>query len=210
MMKRKPKRGISLTEVVMSTFLVGLLLVAALRSVSSAAMSWITAAELADGHALAQQLLAEMIVLPYEDPNATSNFGAESGEVLTAGVRSGLDDLDDYRDWTDTPPKANTGTALTGYNSWQRTADVQKVNEEDYSLGADNTSDEGIRLATVTVTSPAGQIITLRAYRTTAGGILQPQGVSQALVTWVGATLQSGAGDAVTGGTALPNHASDD
>ncbi|QDU90390.1 hypothetical protein Pla175_37940 [Pirellulimonas nuda] len=208
-MTRQQVRGLTLAEVVMSTFLIGLLLTGALRSVGASAKSWTAAAEAADGQALAQQLMAEIVGQPYEEQTQSPAFGPESGEVVTAGVRSGLDDLDDYNDWVDTPPKDRSGAALTGFAGWSRTADVQKTWPDDYSIRSDGGSDKGMRLVTVIATSPTGRKSTLKAYRTNAGGSLQPQGVQQTLVTWVGASLQAAGGPAVQGGTALPNHASD-
>lgn len=207
--RRTDRRGLTLAEVTISTFLVGMLMVAALRSVGSAARSWIAAADAADGHALAQQLLAEVVALPYEDAEQAGNFGPEAGEILGAGVRTALDDVDDYKDCTDSPPKAADGTPLAGFELWQRTADVQKVHDGDHSVRNDKSADKGIRLITVTATSPAGQSTVLQTYRSVSVDPWQPQGTAQQLVNWVGITLQAGDADAVTGGVALPNHASD-
>ena len=190
--------------------LVGVLLTCSLRSVGSAAKSWVSSAETADGYALAHDLIGEIVRLPYEDTNQTPIFGAETGELGTPATRAALEDLDDYMNLTDTPPKNRAGTALPGYTGWQRTADVEKVNPSGYALQTDASSDAGLRVVTVRVVSPSGGVTTLKAYRTKVGGCLQPQGTPQTLITWAGCTVQVGGAPAIVGGTTLNNHAADE
>lgn len=203
------RRGLSLAEVVVSTFLIGLLMTAALTGVGAAARSTNASSNDADSFALARALLEEVVPLPYEDPNQTPSFGVESGETANPNARSGFDDVDDYKDRADTPPKDRNGNALAGYTGWQRTADVEKVDPSDHSLRSDGSSDKGLRLITVTVRDPSGRQRTLQAYRSNIGGCLQSQGVGQTLVTWVGISLQSGPGAAINSGVSLSNHAAD-
>lgn len=203
------RRGLSLAEVVVSTLLIGLLMAAALNGVGAAARSTNAAAEASDATALARQLLDEITVLPYEDPNQSPAFGLESGEAGAPGVRASFDDTDDYIDWVDSPPKDRGGVALAGYTGWHRTADVQKLDNIDFSVLPDASTSQGLRLITVVVTSPSGRVTKLQCQRAKDAGSLQSQGVGQTLVTWVGVSLQSGNGGAVTSGVSLINHAGD-
>ena len=207
--RRRLRKGISLAEVVVSTLLIGLVLSAALASVGAAARTTTAAAEGNDALGLAKQLLEEVLVLPYEEPSQTPGFGPESGESGSPGVRSGFDDLDDYNDWTDSPPKDRSGVAIAGYAGWTRVVDVKKIIDSNYSQLPDVAVDTGLRLILVTATSPTGRTVTLQAYRTQEGGALQTQGINQTLVTWVGVQLQVGSGNAVSSGVSLLNHASD-
>lgn len=207
---RRRHRGLSLAEVIVSTMLIGLLMAAALASVGGAARSTTAAAEGSDALCLARQLLEEITVQPYEDSNQTPGFGLETGEVGAPGARTMCDDLDDYNDWSDSPPKDRTGTAIPGYSGWSRTADVQKVKASDKTPISDGSADEGLRLVTVTVNAPTGRTITINAFRSKTGGSLQPQGVNQTIVTWAGVTLQAGNGAAVSSGISLLNHATDE
>lgn len=202
------RSGSTLAEVVVSTFLVGLLLIAALSSVGAAARSWIGAAESADAHALARQLLDEIMTQRYQDETSPV-FGPETGEASLPGIRSNLDDVDDYRDWNDTPPRDRNGLAIPQSAGWARVADIQKIDSSDRRTLPDSANSEGIVLITVTVTPPLGQAVTLSAYRSDIGGGLQPQGVPQTLVTWVGVSLQAGSGEPISSGVSLLNHASD-
>lgn len=205
---RPGRRGITLAEVVVSTLLVGILMVAALSSVGAAARSWIAASEASDGHALARQLLDEITSQGYEDA-VSPVFGPEAGETLAVGVRSGLDDVDDYLNWSDSPPKDRSGVAIPGFGGWTRLADVVKLKSDSREVLPDNATDQGLRLVTVTVTSPTGNSVTLSSFRSDVGGGLQAQGTSQTLVTWAGVSLQAGASAPVSSGVSLLNHATD-
>lgn len=202
------RRGLSLAEVVISTLLVGLVMVTALSSVAGASRSWIAGAQQADGQALARALLTEIIAMPFEDPNQTPVFGLESGE--SGASRAALDDVDDYKDWTDTPPKDKAGTALTGYSGWSRTCDVIRTDRTTYADMADNaTGINDLARIRVTVTSPAGKTTTLDAYRARPAGAQQSQGVDLTVVTYVGVKLGMTGATPVTSGTAIVNHAED-
>lgn len=201
--------GLSLAEVVVSTMLVGILMTAALTSVGSSARTTAVTAESGAAVLLARQMMDEIIVLPYEDPSQSPEFGLEFGESNSTSTRTQLDDLDDYLNWNDSPPRLRDGTLQTNYSAWQRTVDVEKINDSDYSVRSDSSSDKGIRRITVRVTSPTGKITTLSCFRTANGGSLQSQGVGQTVVTWVGVKLQQGSSGIVSGGTAILNHAGD-
>ena len=191
------RQGISLVEVIVSTFLVGLLLVASLISVGASARTTYSATESCDAIYLAQQLIEEITILPCEDPNQTPVFGMESGESSVSAARTQTDDIDDLKTWTESPPKDRSGNNLPNYNGWTRSVSVIQG-----TLSTD-------RKITVSVTAPSGRTTSLSAYRSKDGGSLQPQGVSQTLISWVGVTLQSGSGTGVSSGVSLINHATD-
>jgi hypothetical protein len=182
--------------VVVSTLLVGLLLTASLVSVGAAARSTYTAANNGQAISLARQLLDEITVLPFEDPSQTPVFGLESGESIGPTGRTLADDIDDYALWNENPPTDRNGNPLAGFDGWTRSVQITPIN------GA------AMYQILVTVNSPATST-SLTAYRSKVGGYVQSQGVPQTLVTWVGISLQSGTGDAVSGGLSLINHAAD-
>ncbi len=190
------RHGLSLVEVVVSTLLVGLLLTASLVSVGGAARTTFAATQTSDMMYLAQQLLEEISILAFEDPNQTPVFGMEPGESTVPASRTQVDDIDDLANWSETPPKDRTGINLPSYIGWTRSVKVIQGSAQD-------------RTIEVTVTAPSGRSMTLKAFRSKEGGSLQPQGVNQTLVTWIGVTLQTGAGAGVTSGVSLVNHAAD-
>lgn len=190
------RQGLSLVEVVVSTLLVGLLLTASLVSVGAAARnSWATTESL-DVAYLAQQLLEEIVILPFSDPNQTPVFGSEVGEGI--GNRQEKDDIDDFSQWTESPPRESDGNIMLNYAGWTRTVKVLQ--------GPNTSTDLNIE---VTVVAPSGRSKKLTAYRSKDGGSLQPQGVDQTLVTWIGVTLQTGTAAGVSSGVSLVNHATD-
>ena len=113
------RSGISLVEVVVSTFLVGMLLTASLVSVGAAARTSFATTENSDLMYLAQQLLEEISILPFEDPNQTPVFGMESGESVSP-ARTQTDDIDDLANWSESPPKDRNGVNLLNYSGWAR------------------------------------------------------------------------------------------
>ena len=215
-MNRYPhnRTAMTLAEVVISTLLVGFILVSSLVSVGGATRSWQATSDLADGSQLARQLLLEVSPLAYQDPNQTPAFGIETGETSVPNSRAAFDDIDDYMNFTENPVRDRTGTILANYSGWLRYADVQKVDPTIISAGrygviSDASADKGIRLITVTVSSPKGKTTVLNAYRTSAGGTQQQQGVNETVVNWIGCDIQAGNATTVSSGVSLLNHATD-
>ena len=83
-MRRFPTRfrGFSLLEVVISTFLVGVLLIAALRTVGSSATASLSNADSRLGLALAQDLMSEIIGAEYAEPDEAPLFGPEASDTF--------------------------------------------------------------------------------------------------------------------------------
>ena len=206
----RSRRGITLAEVTISALLVGLVVVASLRSVGAVVRTWQVAAEDSGGEALAQQLLREILLQSYEDPNETPDWKHEPSENQSPTTRADFDDLDDYDDWSASPPQHPDGTPLTTYTGWIRSVIVQKLNDNNYNAMADNKADRGLRRITVTVQDGSGQTFTAMTYRSDLGGSRQPIGVDTTIVTWVGCNLQLGSsGESVSAGTHITNHAED-
>lgn len=205
----RTRGGVSLAEVAVSTLLIGILMVAALRTVESSLMTWQAAAGSGDGNGLARQLLDEIMVHTYaEDVTQGANFGPESGE--DTGDRSLFDDLDDFDNWSALPPQDAAGNPMNEYLGWSRSVNVQKLNDNSHGTLSEVVPDQGLRQITVTVTSPSSQVTTLVAWRSDLGGTQQTLGVDQTIVTWVGCDLQlDPADDVLSAGTLVSNHAED-
>lgn len=146
--RRREPSGISLLEVVISILLVGLLLVAALNTVGSATTGQFSNGEQVRAYLFAQDLLAEILELAYEDPDGSPVFGTESGET-SDGTRAAFDDVDDYNAWSASPLVAKDGTPLANASDWQREVSVQFVDPDDLSSLVG--SDRGVKRVTVTV-----------------------------------------------------------
>ena len=142
--------------------LVGLVLVAALHVLGGTAASTHLTAQQATGMLLAEGLLAEVLTLPYADPDQTPVFGPEAGEAT--GARAAFDDVDDYHNWSASPPKAPDGTVLPGHAAWTRSVTVAYVNPAD--LGQVVGSDLGVKRVTVVATFNGKPMATLVIIRT--------------------------------------------
>ncbi len=201
------RRGIGMVEVVASSLIVGLMMVAALDAVGMAFRTRKINADRLIGPGLAQELMAEIMAMPYQDPDeTTTTIGLDAGE--SSVNRSTYDDVDDYHNLNSTDAKAKDGTLLAGLTGWSQQATVSWANRTTGAGGA--TSDTGLKLITVTVTSPAGRQTQLVSLRAKDGAVEQPLPIPRQAVTWVGAELRVGSATRPAhAGVPLANHAVD-
>ena len=164
--RRRPSvnDGFSLLEVVISTFLVGMLLVTALNTVASSIRAGMSTADITTASWLAQGLLAEILTAEYAEPDDPPGFGRESSE--SGGSRSDFDDVDDYYDWDASPPEDRDGTPIPGRIGWRRLVTVEYVNPN--NLVAPVGNDRGAKRITVTVQRNGTTLAELVGIRTDA------------------------------------------
>ncbi len=201
------RTGITLAEVVISTFIVSVLMLAALGSVGTAALSYRTSASQADGADVAGELLAEILAMAYADPQAPTNaMGIDSGESSSA-ARTTLDDVDDYSSFSESSLKNRAGTAISNYAGWSRSVTISRVSATDptvvLSAGAPDT---GLKRICVVATGPSGRSLTVYALRANAGGLQQASPTTSTVVTSIDTKLQLNSATAVTSGAAVVNH----
>lgn len=168
---RRPPRGAGLTliEAVVSIVLVGIMLVAAIHTLGTAKGGQLVVRNLRDGRQLADELMDEILALPYADASvidgleqailiegkpADATLGPELGEAK--GGRAAFDDVDDYQGWTESPPQSRDATELARYADYTRTVKVSFTQSNDASKAA--TQDEGSRLVTVVVSRHGAQV----------------------------------------------------
>jgi hypothetical protein len=200
-------------EVIVSTLIVGVMIVASLDGVGAVYRSQRTNAWRQIGPGLAHELMSEILSMPYEDPeDGGGSIGTETGE--SNSTRTDFDDVDDYDGWNSADAEDNSGVPLDGYTDWQRTVTVEWAELDDATV--DLISDNGLKRITVTVTdtnsvrNPNGRSTVLIALRHKEGALQQAPPVDTKVVTWVGAELDIGNSPVVTRhGTQLTNHASD-
>ena len=208
---RQKHRGLSLIEVVASTLIVGVMLVAALNTLGAVFRSQRLNAARLTGPGLAHELMGEILSLPYEDPEEPGDsIGREIDE--SGGNRADLDDVDDYDNWSanELPaknPQNKDGVEHPGYVGWNRTVQVNWVNVT--SIATTLSSESGLKLITVTVTDPHGVATQIRALRSRYSSFEQSPAVDTTAVTWLGAELQLGGAAAAHSSTQLSNHTYD-
>ena len=158
------RRALSLIETVFSVVLVGGLAVVAMNTVGSSVVGRSGTATGGKGELLAQDLMAEILARPYEDPDETPTFGRESSE--SGSDRAGYDDVDDYDGWVSSPPENRDGTLMPDLTGWSREVTVEWAEPTD--LTATSGTDQGIKRITVTVKRNGKVAATLVALRNRA------------------------------------------
>ena len=192
--------GFTLVEAVLSMLLVATVLVAAAEMVGASARARVVEKEQARSKELARQLLDEIMQNAYADPGSSPVFGPESGET-----RATFDDVDDFDNWQETPPRTKSGTPLPGYDGWRWKVKVSWADPA--NPGASSGSETGLKRIRVTVTTPTGKETTLTALRSKESAYAKKYEARTTYVGGVNITLQVGSetGAKVVSGVNLVN-----
>jgi hypothetical protein len=136
-------------EVVASTMIVGLMSVAALNGLGAATRSAESIGNRAIALGLADDLMAEILPLPYSDPNDTPVFGPEGAE--SSGPRSAFDDVDDFHGWNQSPPKNRDGVVIPNRTEWRHRVQVTRVQSTNLTQALSGSTDEGVKQILVVI-----------------------------------------------------------
>ena len=166
------RQGISLVEVSVSTLLVGLLVVSALRSVAGATQAAESSVVRTEGMLLAENMMEEILQQDYAEPVDAAVFGIEGSEA--AGNRTDWDDADDYDQWTASPPQKKDGTTVVDAE-WTRSVEVEHVAADDLSVTRADTEDTGVKKITVIVSHNNHEVARLVSIQTQAWISMIPQ-----------------------------------
>ena len=200
----RPRRGLTLVEAVLSVAVASVLILMSLSSMGSIAKGRRVANLGYQGTMLAEQLMTEICQNAYKDPGGGTTFGPESGETTTPATRNLFEDVDDYNNWTETPPKTKDGTTIPNFTGWTRTVAVAYINPSTMAVSG---TDTGVKRVTVTVTDSRGAVTTLVGLRSSSGQYDVHPAVTTTCVRWVGVQLQVGpdARYGITSGAGVPN-----
>lgn len=162
--------GFSLVESAFCTILVGGLVVAALDTMRSSVAMQQSSSDNAKWKLLAAQLLNEILVHPYEDPDEAALLGLELEEALA--TRPDFDDVDDYDGLWESPLTREDGTALAGFDGWARAVVVKYA--DPVALMSNKLTDSGVKRVKVTVHRNGVAMGTMHAIRTgtPSGGLI--------------------------------------
>ena len=139
--------GLTLMEVVISTMIVGFMTVAALNGLGSATRSGNLAGNRGIAHALADDLMSEILGKLYSEPSGAASIGLDSGE---AAPRTNFDDVDDYHNWNSKPPKTASGTTIPNRANFRQRVTVEKVSPSDPTQTVAG-ADQGAKRICVTI-----------------------------------------------------------
>lgn len=143
--------GVSLMEVTVASGLMGLLIVTSLQVVAGMLKSQRFNEDRARAELVVQDLLTEIAQQSYLDPTQAPVFGPESGEATNPASRTNFDDVDDYQNWTESPPRSRSGLAWIGWNGWTRSVNVVHVDPNDWNNSLGNNNDQSFKSITVVV-----------------------------------------------------------
>jgi len=163
---RRTRRGFSMMEAVVCIALVGVALVAAMRTVGASARAQTITQRQAIGTMLAAELMAEIMAQAYAEPEGLTILLTEVNDV--AGNRSTYDDVDDYDGWSSKPPKDRGNNALSGYTAWRRSVDVDMVRASNLDGDPLILGDSGVKRIVVRVYHGDHLAAELRAVKTSA------------------------------------------
>jgi len=159
------RRAVTLVETLVSIVLVGGVLVAALDLLGASARGQKGMGDRGRAQLLAQDLMSEILPNAYEDPDGAPVFGVETVDEDPLD-RSNFDDVDDYHNWSASPPQARDTTEMVNLKDWARAVTVEYVDPVDIKSMVG--SEMGIKRITVTVSYKSAVMATLVAIRTNA------------------------------------------
>jgi len=166
MTPRRFSRAFSMAEATLSVFILGVVLVAALSTVGASGRARQKMADRARGTPLAQDLMTEILQNGYNDPESPAASLGTNPPEHTTGDRSLYDDVDDYDDWSASPPETKDGEPIDGFDDWRRSVEVAWIDPDDLTQVCG--SETGVKRITVTVAHHDVPVATLVAIRTNA------------------------------------------
>lgn len=168
LMTHHRRQALGMVEAVVSTLIVGVLLVSALNTVAASRTGLHKIGERGRGAMLAQQFMSEILQCAYEDPeDGALQFGPGLSEW--DGSRLGFDDVDDYHGWSETPPQLRDGTEIANFDGWERCVTVDFVNPG--NLTTTSAYNTGVKRIVVTVKNQGRTAAVWTAVRASAGAV---------------------------------------
>lgn len=142
--------GFTLAEASISVLLVGLLMASALTSLGASKRREGDTISRLKGEQLAGALMNEILMLTFQEPDTSVDpvFGPEPGE--STGNRLLFDDVDDYANWTSSPPSDRSGIEIPGFSGW--TSSVNVIWADPLTLGSTASINTDLKKITVTAT----------------------------------------------------------
>lgn len=137
-------------EVALSAAIAGIVLSAALGLSGHATRSQVASKDLLQARLVASGLMAEILELPFKDPQGGTTFGPESGETSSPARRTLFDDVDDYHGWSSSA-QTKTGTAILDASGLTTTVRVTTADPDQLADGVTGTASSNVKRIVVTV-----------------------------------------------------------
>lgn len=120
-------RGFTLVETLVALVILGAGLAAVLNVMTRTVEIHAEQSERVRALGLAWQMIAEIQMQAFEESDGAAAFGPEPGEA--GATRDAFDDVDDYANWSESPPTDRNGAPLPGGEGLTRRVSVHNVNE---------------------------------------------------------------------------------
>lgn len=104
---------------------------------------------------LARGLMDEILSKGFEE--GAASFGLEAGEA-PAGPRSAYDDVDDFDNWSSTPPQDMSGSSLADYPEFTRSVAISNVLSDDLEVDTDDGATDYKKIQVTVFWSTGGSI----------------------------------------------------
>lgn len=168
-MKKKNNKGFTLAEVLVAVVVIIIALVPLITVFGQGVKRGKTPQQITVATALAQDLLEEIMAKKFDEdpsnPDTPGNLGPDRFESRTGTPPNrNYDDVDDYKNYTESPPKEMDGTTMTEYTGFTRTVAVDYVQEANFDVVS--TSITRFKRVRITVTWEGGaQSVELEAIK---------------------------------------------
>ena len=152
-------KGFTLAEILVSVVVIAVALVPLIVVLGQGVKRGKDPQKITVATMLAQDLMEEIMPKFFDEnpssPDSPAGLGPETGETR-AGLPTtrNYDDVDDYRNYTESPPREVDGTAMTEYTGYTRTVAVDYVQEANFD--AVSTSITRFKRIRVTVSWESG------------------------------------------------------
>ena len=151
-------------EVVISSLLVGTVLITSLSTTASWRRFHQQNQEREITRRLADELVSEIMSSGFMDPSlsAPGSLGREAGEEITS--RLNWNDVDDYHTMSETTVRDKRGVVVADASGYLRSVTISPANAILTAPGYEFSTDlaSPLRSIVVTVTSPTGQVVVAR------------------------------------------------
>ncbi len=155
MRKNKIKSGFSLAEVMVASVIIGIVGVSAMRLFGGLAHSQAALKRTESAETLILDLISEIKQRDYMDGNGDyTSLGLETGE--SGSDRSSYDDVDDYHQLSENPPKFRNGTTYADMETFTRYTTVRWVSSADFN--SESASDQGYKKVTIIINDSTREV----------------------------------------------------
>jgi len=164
------RKGISMAETIVSTMIVGFVLVGTLQVVGPVVQSTRVHANKLIAANLANELSEEISTRQFTDPDvdAPDPLGADDGE--RPKDRASFDDIDDYNAWAASPPISLGNGKINALAGWTRSVKVAHVELSDATT--ESKTNTGLKRITVTVSKGGVELARMDTLQSQSADIL--------------------------------------